>query len=135
MPKIIWDDSFSVGSAEIDKQHQKWIQIHNNLHDAIIGGKTDSDTTKRILKEMIDYCNYHFTEEEKYMKEIEFYGFSSHAKIHAAFAERLAVCAKKVESGTMILNRDLIQETYNWLTHHILIEDKKLISPNNKGDV
>ena len=60
MPRIEWSESFSVGVAEIDEQHRRWVELINKLHDAIMDKKVSPEMTDKILSEMIDYSHFHF---------------------------------------------------------------------------
>ena len=62
-----WEDRFSVGIAEIDMQHQKLVQMLNELYDAMKAGK-GNDVLGKVLNGMIQYTASHFATEERYMK-------------------------------------------------------------------
>ena len=65
MPKITWDESFSVNNEEIDNQHQKWIEIINELHDALINEKEFGNIIEESLEAMVKYAQFHFSFEEE----------------------------------------------------------------------
>ena len=39
MSLITWNDNFRVNVREIDEQHKRWVEILNNLYDAMKEGK------------------------------------------------------------------------------------------------
>ncbi len=59
MPIMSWTDAYSVGVAEIDKQHKKLIDLINALHDAMSKGQAKAVIGK-VLGELISYCASHF---------------------------------------------------------------------------
>ena len=52
MSLIQWDNSYSVGVAEIDLQHQKLIEMINYLHKAMSEGKAN-DVLGHIVNELM----------------------------------------------------------------------------------
>ena len=128
MSKLEWQETYSIGIEAIDQQHRKWIDIINSLHDSLIKGEKVSEITLEILDEMIDYCNYHFSFEEEYMERIGYPGFGVHKRIHGDFLNDLRQYRADEKSGNFVLNTRLMKTLMNWLTDHIMTEDKKIQS-------
>jgi len=127
MPKIDWNESFSVGNNEIDQQHQKWIVIFNNMHEALINGDPDDykTITMQSLQEMLDYSREHFSFEEKYMTRIEYPDLVAHRRLHKDFDNKIYQLYREAKDGHVVLNTELIKMIRNWLMQHILVEDIK----------
>ena len=128
MPKITWDESFSVNNEEIDNQHQKGIEIINELHDALINEKEFGNIIEESLEAMVKYAQFHFSFEEEYMKKILFPDLINHVDVHSNFMSKLVKCQNEVQKGKIILYMDIMQELMNWLLGHILEEDQKYAS-------
>ncbi len=125
MAKIEWNNSLSVGDAEIDGQHQKWIKIYNDLHDKMVTGKVNTRDGIEALQAMADYARYHFSLEETYMHDNGYPDFIKHRRIHKDFDNHLYDYCRKAEDGEIVLNSEIIGLLKNWLLDHISIEDKK----------
>lgn len=127
MPLIIWDSTLSVGHAEIDAQHQKWVAILNKLHDAYIDVNNDDfgRLTIEALKEMLDYCRYHFAFEEEYMGKINYPLIANHWRLHKDFDSKLNEYYNEINGGRLVLTSEIIKTLKDWLLNHIAIEDKK----------
>lgn len=127
MPRIEWDESFSMNNAEIDTQHKKWIEIMNELHETLIGN--DSEKVMSIaadsLESMQEYAKTHFAYEEEYMQGMNYPDLAEHKSIHNAFNDRLVRYQEEIQRGETILNTVLMKVLSNWLLNHILEEDKK----------
>jgi hemerythrin len=128
VPKIIWDESFSVNNEEIDNQHKRWIDIINELHDALIKGKGLGTITGKSINAMIEYGESHFSYEEEQMKHFNYPGIATHTKIHSVFLNKMKRILCDNESGVTVLNREIMDELMNWLVAHILKEDIKFAS-------
>ena len=64
--KIEWNDEYLLGVPEIDKQHKKLIAIANELYDVVTGDESAlKEKMPSILKELTDYTEYHFSNEEE----------------------------------------------------------------------
>jgi len=124
MPKIEWKDDYSVGHSEIDSQHKHWIAIYNELHDYMLSGNS-SGKQLETLRKIIDYTDFHFKYEEQLMKEFGFEHLIPHAREHVAFRNRMTDLYHDVEHGDLVLNSQLLSKMLNWLSEHILNEDKK----------
>lgn len=128
MPHIVWTEEFSVGNEKIDAQHKKWVDIYNDAHDKMLGGKSNY---RRIatdsLKQILEYTHYHFESEENWMREIGYEKFEDHRAIHEDFLKKVERIRQDFENNQPMLNSELIKLMENWLTYHILNEDKKIM--------
>lgn len=125
MPKIIWDESFSVHNDEIDNQHKKWVEIINELHDVLMNGKGAGNIIEESLNAMVSYAQFHFSFEEEFMKKILYPDLINHLDVHSNFMKKLEKCQNEILKGKTILFRDIMQELMRWLVGHILEEDQK----------
>jgi hemerythrin len=127
MSQIAWNDSYSVNNEEIDAQHKEWIAIYNKLDHTLLNGSGQEVFTLAAdsLQAMQEYADYHFREEEQYMREINFPFLVEHRRLHSDFEDELYKYNRSIRSGELILNTEVISIVKNWLLHHILHEDQK----------
>ncbi len=127
MPRIDWQESFSVNNYTIDTQHKQWLEILNELHETLMG--SDSETLATItndsLESMQEYAKKHFTYEEEYLKEINYPYLAEHKSIHNAFLDQVVRYKEEVQEGKYLSNTKLMKVLRSWLLDHILNEDKK----------
>jgi hemerythrin-like metal-binding protein len=90
LEKVVWNDTFSVGVAEMDAQHRKLLILINQLVDchAARDGMT-SEKFHDVLSGMFDYAQVHFKAEEDYLQRIGYPQLSAHEKEHVAFVEKM----------------------------------------------
>ena len=125
MPRIEWNETFELNIPEIDEQHRRWVDIINELHDSLMGQKGVNNLTRKILNEMIDYAQFHFTFEEEYLKKIGYPELEVHAMKHNSFMEDLISQSQQEKRGDLVLNSKVMKILTNWLQDHILEEDRK----------
>ena len=133
MALIQWQDSYSVGVAQMDEQHKKWIDIINRLHDAMSTGAA-SKVINEIIQEMNDYTVFHFSSEEKLLAQHGYPGTMAQEQAHKQFVEKLEEIKKRSEVSTIGLSTNVMASLKDWLLHHILEKDKLYTTYlNNKG--
>lgn len=71
---VNWKDSFNTGYRRIGEQHKKFLYMFNRLYE-IDDDKDLNDIKIReefnsVLRDTIDYMDYHFKTEEDIMKAI-----------------------------------------------------------------
>ena len=127
MPRIEWDESFSVHHDEIDAQHRKWIEIYNRLDRVMEEGELNAlkSITADTLQSMLEYARFHFKYEERYMQELGYPSIASHARVHKDFDNIIYQSYRDVLDGNIVLNTRLLKLVRSWLLNHILVEDKK----------
>ncbi|MDC0336252.1 bacteriohemerythrin [Pseudodesulfovibrio sp.] len=122
MAFIEWADELSVGFEEVDKDHQRLVEIVNEFHETIALNK-DRDELEEALEELIEYTGWHFRHEERLMQESEYDGLEEHQKIHQDLvAQALAIQTKLADGDESVLDV-LMPFLKDWLTKHILETD------------
>lgn len=124
MPLMEWTEKLSVGVGQFDTEHQKLVGMVNDLFDAVQGGK-GKDRLAPILDGLITYTKTHFANEERYMQQHDFPGFTAHKAEHDALAKQVLAVQEKVKAGaTAALSMEVMNFLKNWLVKHILGTDK-----------
>jgi hemerythrin len=122
MSLIQWEKSFTIGHEKIDGEHKKLFDIAAKLNKY----KNDSKRIVQVIKELADYTNFHFANEEKFMNSINYEYFDEHKKLHKELVKSLNSTIKEmvtlpreeiIYKLNVLVNKNIVQ--------HILIEDKK----------
>lgn len=124
MDIINWQDSFSVGVAEMDIQHKKLLGMINRLIEEQ-KALTDAKTIADLLTEMTDYAEEHFRAEEYLMAEYGYEQKKAHEKEHRTFIDTTVSFYSATDIGPNILSNALLEYLSGWLVDHILGEDMK----------
>lgn len=124
MIQVNWEKIQHIGLPVLDEQHGKLIALCNSLIRAMTLGKGEN-TLKTVFNELNDYTVYHFTDEERYMKEIGYPHLKEHQYLHAVlikkvndFRDRLLYSKVTPEEALAFLN--------NWIVTHIAEEDTRI---------
>lgn len=123
-----WDDKkFKFDIAEIDDQHQNLLNIINTLYQAVNENKSRKQL-QSIIKELIDYAQYHFGTEERYFDEFEYKEKDEHIKEHQVYTKKITKLLKDVGSNKSKVSFDMMNFIGEWLENHISKADKKYVS-------
>ena len=119
MTSIEWDDRLSVGIALIDEQHKMLIQRLNDLSKAIEMNQSVGEIV-RVLGFLIEYTSFHFSTEEKHMKENNYSGLNYHKTQHEEFETTLNHLTEdfEEEGATKALADSINVFLTNWLVKH-----------------
>lgn len=128
-----WKKEYETGLETIDKQHQELFRIANKSYDLL---KNDMildkyDKIVEILNELVDYCEYHFSTEEKFLLDIGYKKFVSHKAQHEEFIKKL----RNTNFDEIDENQDeylmgILEFFVNWLSGHILARDMDYVQYN-----
>lgn len=124
MALIQWNDSFSVGVGEIDRQHQRLVGMINDLNDAMRQGK-GKDVLGKIINGLVGYAGTHFRTEEKYFEQFGYPDAGSHKKEHFDFTKKVAEFKDGFDTGKIGLSIEVMNFLSNWLQNHIKVVDNK----------
>ena len=120
-----WYNKYSVNNEEIDNQHKALFNIFNRLYDYCGENNTKYDLIL-LMSELVSYTKYHFSAEEQYMKNKGFINIDQHISEHKIFTDKIMkLHSKSLLSGEEI-SKELIVYLWNWITNHVLVEDKKI---------
>ena len=121
---IIWNENYSVGYEEIDNQHQKLVELINELYASFKQGEAN-DLIEKILTEMINYTDYHFKTEEKYFEKYNYSDAQTHINQHKSFVEQVTKFFDDFKEGSVTISYDVMNFLRDWLINHIQGSDKK----------
>lgn len=124
MALITWTPDLSVNIAEIDSQHQKLIDMINNLYDAMRSGK-GKDIIGDIVSVLVDYTKTHFGYEEKVFDQFNYPETTTHKLAHKGFVDKVVGFQNDIKAGNVSLSIDVMNFLKDWLTTHIKGTDKK----------
>ena len=138
-----WDDNFSVGVAELNQQHQRLIDLINELYEVaqqsrdgntLASAVDELETMGAVLDELIEYTQYHFATEERYMAECDYPEYEEHKRAHAKFVDRIQAFKRDFDEGKALRSTGITEFLQDWWKGHILAVDKKYGPPfNAKG--
>jgi len=134
---LSWKPEFSMKVSEIDEQHKKIIELINLLHSDAYTGSYKQGCAD-ILKQLYNYCDYHFSTEEKYFHHFNYLGTEEHENEHRlyrknviGFESRLEKISSDYDIGKFA--SELLNFLHDWWEHHILYIDKKYVNCFNEN--
>ena len=124
---IEWDERFMFGIPPIDKQHEKLVQLTNNLHSACLRSKeTAHYHFMEAAHKTVDYVRYHFTTEEKLMILVEYPGYGKHKTEHASFVMEILAQTQKYAVNSHLAPNRFVYYLKEWILSHIAVSDKSM---------
>lgn len=124
MALIEWTPALSVNVKAVDEQHQKLINLINDLDNAMAKGR-GRDVMGKIVTELEDYTNTHFSFEEVCFATFNYADAASHKAEHAKFVSELTRFKADYDASKLGLSMTVMQFLCDWLKKHIVGTDKK----------
>jgi hemerythrin-like metal-binding protein len=119
-----WHDEYSVNIASINQQHQKMIDLINQLEDAATTHQ-ELKVLGSVLSELLSHTKNHFKTEETLMTRYDYPGLALHRVEHETLVNRVVDFERKFEVGKLTDVHELVNFLMGWLEGHILGTDKK----------
>ena len=125
MSNIQWNESLSVGVGLIDEQHRTWIE-HLHKVEAAIQARRGMQQVAGTLDFLVNYTQFHFSTEEKYMEQTGYPGLESHRAKHEELKQTLADLVRDFEEEGVYEKINEAVGTFlgNWLKDHIRVVDQ-----------
>ena len=119
MSVITWTEAMSVGNTALDKDHQKLIEMINDLDQ-------DAPDFMELFNGVLDYTTGHFEREETHLDAIGYPGLDTHRVQHDDFADQVTDMLKQYRSHAFEEGDTRLKDfLWSWLKSHILIEDQR----------
>jgi len=117
---IEWKDSYKIGNAVIDAQHQVWFTRINSFLEA-----TDRKSLQYCKVMMDQYTWVHLKNEEQLMRDIQYPDIDGHLQQHHELLTKLGEIEAQITNDTL----DTLQwKSFlsDWLLNHIRVYDTQL---------
>jgi hemerythrin len=122
---IEWDDSMSIGVAEIDAQHRELVRRYNGFELALSQGCSGLQLMG-LLQFLRGYAQEHFESEERYMKQTGYPEFTAHALRHLAFVGKQFWLYSAVRFDEPAASAEISAYLRQWILDHIMVEDRQI---------
>ncbi|HTZ34054.1 MAG TPA: bacteriohemerythrin [Methylomirabilota bacterium] len=125
MPLMEWNQKMAVGVAILDADHQKLVQLINDLYDAMKEGHSE-ETLGSILDRLVEYTKFHFVHEERFFSQTEYPGAAARKREHDALTKQVLEVQTRYKGGAYgTLSLDVMNFLKERLVNHIQGSDKK----------
>lgn len=126
--KIVFDESLYTGNELIDSEHRELIDRVNKLVESCEKG-TEKVTAIKTLDFLMDYTEYHFTDEEKLQASVGYDKLDAHHEKHEEFKQsvnELREMLEEEEGPTDAFVNAVNRNITRWLVNHIQTWDKAI---------
>jgi hemerythrin len=131
MSEFVWSAKYSIGNAQIDAEHQRLIELANDVAALADSGEKIARIKQDIVA-LYDYAKNHFKHEEDYMLELAYPQYEEHKKLHEGIIAEMNSIMK--HSGNLDALVYKLKRLMNvWVLEHILHEDSR-IAPGKKEE-
>lgn len=130
-----WEESYSIGIPQIDMQHQHLFFLLNKFYNNCLSNASYADLVI-LYKELVNYATYHFSEEERWMKENQFPKLEKHKKEHKNFSKRVVGLDNDFHAGKNHIMFETASFVQGWVQTHILKSDAefgRFVAANSKS--
>ncbi|MCX5863815.1 MAG: hemerythrin family protein [Deltaproteobacteria bacterium] len=131
MGEFAWSAKYSIDNAQIDAEHQRLIELANDVA-TFAGSGEKLPRIKGAIIALYDYVKTHFQHEEEYMLQLGYLQYEEHKKLHEGIiAEMNAIMKHSGNLDTLVYKFKRLMNA--WVLEHILTEDSR-IAPAKKPE-
>ncbi|RLD81011.1 MAG: hypothetical protein DRJ10_06710, partial [Bacteroidetes bacterium] len=123
---LSWNESFSIDLNIIDQQHKKWIDFINILYRSFKNEAPTEEINENISK-LLDYTDYHFGFEEKYLEDFNCPKQDEHKELHEKFINTIKMYQYQLADGKHNAVYKLIIFLNSWVLRHIQVDDRAYV--------
>ena len=121
---LAWSKPFETGIALVDSQHKRLFALLNTLADSFSTGTPSEAIVAKILQELRDYAQQHFTDEEALMtsQHLDSQHIAIHHMEHNSYIYhlgRLQLHTNADEDEVQTAEK-LVRFITSWLVYHVL---------------
>ena len=125
---LTWEEKYSTGVPQLDKQHQNLFKYTNDLEDYINNNFGSQETTNRMMQFLEQYIKVHFSNEETCMHKYLCPMAAKNKEAHQGFIQKYKATVSKIKegkSGDKAL-KELHQFLEAWIKEHVCKLDVQL---------
>ena len=126
MHHLVWSDSYTVHDRDLDEQHMILFELI-----ASIAEMTRDDFSDNLYRDLVTdlarYTRSHFRAEELHMAVNGYPHLDRHRQLHRHFIQYVDSLAGSIGNAGYEDMADIARFLENWITRHILIEDRKYV--------
>lgn len=126
---IIWKSEYNISNFKIDKEHQKLFTIAREAMNVskLKNDKEVKNKLKEIITKLFDYVGTHFSNEQKYMEEIDYPELGNHKILHKNMLDMLTNLISELNKLELVdIEKLLFNFIEEYFIRHIVLEDKKI---------
>lgn len=122
---LLWNKDFEIGNRFVDSEHKILVELANEIIDKNFDSILDF---KRSYLELMEYTSFHFANEERMMREMNYAGLQEQQRQHEEIVHQMRSLLTETKSlGS--LHSHLTVLLKKWVITHIEQEDRKLKEP------
>ena len=122
---LSWEQEYSVGVSEIDKDHKFMIKLINDLYEATQDGCVGA-ALMPVFSALKNYAETHFAKEERYMTECDAPNQEQHRQDHQRMVNKLNELEARHRKGEAAISLETLNFLRNWLKSHICGVDRAM---------
>lgn len=124
---IVWNDSYSIGLAEVDRQHQQLAMKLNAFLDAC-GNCQGKEKIIEALSSLKESTIEHFRSEERIMLDYGYPDYDRHKQDHDDFVESVEELENMLQAQGVaaVAKLNLNRMLGDWLHGHIVVSDMQI---------
>lgn len=123
---VRWHAEFATGVESIDAEHQRLVEMINELYDAMRSGRRQ-EIVQPLFSRLTEYVASHFANEEELMLRHQYPGLTEHRQEHQRLAAQVAELWRGGEDASLEVCMELFNFLRSWLNGHILQRDHQYI--------
>lgn len=127
MSLLRWKDEYLTQVEEIDTQHRRLFDLINGIYDLIRVGR-GSDSIVEALGEVLEFTQFHFATEEKFMDSTSFLAAEGHKNEHGRLLDQIRELRRSVRDGRTVMSMNEMYFLKDWLLSHFQGPDRGLAS-------
>lgn len=118
--QIDWKDSYKIGHAVIDQEHQQAFALANDFLAA-----KEQQSQRKAAMQLYKHTREHFEHEEALMRDVAFPDYKAHVEGHTRLISRLNTISHSI-GGNNLNEQALIDLMTDWAMNHIVYDDARL---------
>jgi hemerythrin len=123
---IAWNDKFAINVEQVDEQHRTLFELTRALYDMVKAESAEKQALEGALDALVDYTVYHFKSEEALMREFDYPRYEHHKQEHDTLTAQALDFRTRLLGGKPVNTEEFLNFLFNWLTRHIMDQDKKI---------